>query len=120
MRSSSAVLDFRAAVARPHAVRRAVRLAFVCLALLAVSPARAWDDTKVGWRLSVLDDVTVGAGSVLVSARYGGGWGVRGGAWVRDVHVQPSAPNFYVGGNYVWSFSNLRLGAGILWIDQEN
>jgi hypothetical protein len=101
------------------AIRRTAHAALAWL-VLAAAPALAWDETKPGLRLSVLDDVTVGAGSVLVSARYGGGWGLKAGAWVRDVHVVPSAPNVLVGGNYVWTYLRLRFGAGVIWIDQEN
>jgi hypothetical protein len=88
--------------------------------MLATVPALAWDETKPGLRMSVLDDLTVGAGSVLVSARYGGALGLKAGAWVRDIHVVPGAPNVLLGANYVWTYSNLRLGAGVVWIDQEN
>jgi len=114
-----AVPDFRAAAARPHAV---LRLAFLCIALTAGQPARAWqlDETRTDFRLSVLNDVTVGAGSVLVAARYGGAWGVRAGSFVRDVHVVPSAPNVMLGANYVWTYSRWRGGFGAVWFDKEN
>jgi len=114
--------DFQAPVTPPRlriAIRRSVQVALAWL-MLAGAPAFAWEETKHGLRLSVLDDITVGAGSVLVSARYGAGWGLKAGAWVRDVHVVPSAPNVLLGANYVWTYSNWRLGAGVIWIDQEN
>src|SRR5690349_16688218 len=117
---SPAVPDFRAAAARARAVHRAARAVIMCLALTAGAPARAWDEVKTDLRLSLLDDVTTGAGSVLASVRYGGAWGLKAGYWVRDVHVQPSAPNFLVGGNYVLKYSRWRAGAGVIWIDQEN
>jgi hypothetical protein len=101
------------------AIRRAVQVALAWF-MLAAAPVLAWGETKPGLRLSVLNDVTVGAGSVLVSARYGGGWGLKAGAWVRDVHVMPNAPNVLLGANYVWTYSKLRFGAGVVWIDQEN
>jgi hypothetical protein len=114
--------DFQTRAAPPDvriAIRRAVQVALAWL-VLAATPALAWDETKRGLRLSVLDDITVGAGSVLVSARYGGGWGLKAGAWVRDIHVVPGAPNVLLGANYVWTYSKLRFGAGVVWIDQEN
>ena len=100
-------------------IRQAVRLVFVCLSLAAAAPARALDETKVGLRLSVLDEITSGAGPVLASARYGGSWGLKLGTWIRDVHVTPSAPKLLAGGNYVWTWSNWRFGFGVVWIDRE-
>jgi hypothetical protein len=99
-------------------IRQAVRLVFVCLSLVAAAPARALDETRVGLRLSVLDEVTTGAGSVLVSARYGGSWGLMLGTWIRDVHVLPGAPAVLAGGNYVWTKSGWHFGVGVLWIDR--
>ena len=78
-----------------------------------------FDETRAGLRVSVLDEFTTGAGSLLLSARYGGSWGLKLGAWVRDVHVLPGAPRVLAGGNYVLTLSNWRLGAGIVWIDRE-
>lgn len=119
-----AVPDFRAAVARPHAVHRAARLAFVCLALVAAAPARAWpwawDETRPALRLSLGLDVYRAPGAMVASARYGGSWNVKASAWVRDVHVQPEAPNYLLGGGYVLTKSKWRFGAGVVWIDEEN
>jgi hypothetical protein len=100
-------------------IRQAVRLVFACLFLAPAAPARALDEARVGLRLSVLDEFTTGAGPVLVSARYGGSWGLKLGTWVRDVHVLPGAPRVLAGGNYVWTWSNWRFGAGVVWIDRE-
>ena len=99
-------------------LRQSVRLVFVCLLLAAAAPARALDPTPVGLRLSLLDEFTTGAGSLLLYARYGGAWGLKLGTWIRDVHVVPRAPNVVAGGDYVWTLSKWRLGVGIVWIDR--
>jgi hypothetical protein len=100
-------------------IRPSVRLVLVGLFLAAAAPAMALDLTKAGLRLSVLDEVTTGAGSVLLAARYGGSWGLKLGTWIRDVHVTPSAPQVLAGGNYVWTWSDWRFGLGVVWIDRE-
>jgi len=91
----------------------------VCLAL-AAAPARAWDETKPALRLSLGLDVFRAPGAMVATARYGGAWNVKASAWVRDVHVQPEAPNFLVGGGYVLTKAKWRFGAGLVWIDEEN
>jgi hypothetical protein len=120
-----AVLDPRAIFAQPHlrvVVRRTVAIAFMCFALAAAAPAGAWnwDETKPALRLSLGLDVYRAAGAMVASARYGGSWNAKASAWVRDVHVQPEAPNFLLGGGYVWTKSKWRFGAGLVWIDEEN
>jgi hypothetical protein len=99
-------------------LRQSVRLVFVCLLLAAAAPARAFDPTPVGLRISLLDEFTTGAGSLLAYARYGGAWGLKLGTWIRDVHVVPRAPDVVAGGDYVWSLSKWRFGAGVVWIDR--
>jgi hypothetical protein len=100
---------------------RLARFALVFL-LLVAGPARAWelDETKPSLRLSLGLDVFRAAGAMVASARYGGSWNVKAGAWVRDVHVQPEAPDYYLGAGYVWTKSKWRFGAGVVWIDEEN
>ena len=120
-----AVLDPRATFAQRHlraVIRRTAALALLCFALVAAAPASAWnwDETKPALRLSLGLDVYRAAGAMVASARYGGGWNVKASAWVRDVHVQPEAPNFLLGGGYVWTKSKWRFGAGLVWIDEEN
>lgn len=120
-----AVLDLHAIFAQRHlrvVVRHAAALAFLCFALVAAAPAGAWnwDETKPALRLSLGLDVYRAPGTVVASARYGGGWNVKASAWVRDVHVQPEAPGFLLGGGYAWTKSKWRFGAGVVWIDDEN
>ena len=120
-----AILDPRAIFAQRHlrvVVRRTAAIAFACFALVAAAPAAAWnwDETKRALRLSLGLDVYRAAGAVVASARYGGSWNVKASAWVRDVHVQPKAPDFLLGAGYVWTKSKWRFGAGLVWIDEEN
>jgi hypothetical protein len=90
--------------------------------LLAAAPAGAWswDETQPALRLSLGLDVYRAVGTVVAMARYGGSWNVKAGAWVRDVHVQPGAPNVLLGAGYVLTKSKWRFGAGLVWIDEEN
>jgi hypothetical protein len=100
---------------------RTASLVCACLALVP-SPARAWqwDETKPALRLSLGLDVYRAPGAMLATARYGGAWNVKASAWVRDVHVQPEAPNYLLGAGYVLTKSKWRLGIGAVWIDEEN
>jgi hypothetical protein len=100
---------------------RTAFLFFACLMLVA-GPARAWqwDETKPALRLSLGLDVYRAPGAMVASARYGGAWNVKASAWVRDVHVQPEAPNYLLGAGYVLTKSKWRFGAGVVWIDEEN
>jgi len=119
----AAVADCHATIAHPSAriaVRRFVRVAFACLMALGAAPARAWDETRPALRLSLGLDVYRAPGTVVASARYGGNWNVKVGAWVRDVHIQPEAPNALLGADYVLTKSKWRFGAGLVWIDEEN
>jgi len=100
------------------AVSLARAAALGCALLLLPAPALAFDETSTGLRLSILDEVTSGAGSVLASARYGGAWGLKLGTWIRDVHVVPKAPSVLAGGDYVWTWSGWRFGAGVVWVDR--
>lgn len=120
-----AVLDLRAIFAQRRlrvVVRRAAALALMCFAFAAAAPADAWswDETKPALRLSLGLDVYRAAGAMVASARYGGSWNAKASAWVRDVHVQPEAPDFLIGGGYAWTKSKWRFGAGLVWIDEEN
>lgn len=103
-------------------VRRVAALAFACFALVAATPAGAWnwDEIRPALRLSLGLDVYRAPGTMVASARYGGNWNAKAGAWVRDVHVQPEAPSFLLGGGYAWTKANWRFGAGVVWIDDEN
>jgi len=100
------------------------RFAAVAVALLALvpGPARAWqwDETKTSLRLSLGLDVFRAAGAGVATARYGGSWNVKASAWVRDVHVQPEAPDYLLGAGYIWTKSKWRFGAGVVWINEEN
>jgi hypothetical protein len=115
--------DYDATVAHSRArivARRSLGAALACLWLLAAAPVQAWDETRPALRLSLGLDVYRAPGSVVASARYGGSWNVKAGAWVRDGHVQPEAPNLLLGAGYVWTKSKWRFGAGLVWIDEEN
>ena len=57
---------------------------------------------------------------MVVSARYGGGWGARLGFWVRESRVERSAANFFAGIDHVWTYSKWRAGIGAVWIDEVN
>ena len=100
---------------------RIARFALVSL-LLVASPARAWDwdETRPSLRFALGLDVFRAAGAMVASARYGWNWNAKVGAWVRDAHVQPEAPNYYLGGGYVWTKAKWRFGAGVVWIDDIN
>ncbi|HUL92515.1 MAG TPA: hypothetical protein VLV56_09220 [Burkholderiales bacterium] len=106
------------------AARRSARAALACLLLLTAAPAGAWswswDETQPALRLSLGLDVYHAPGTMVAAARYGGSWNVKAGAWVRDVHVQPEAPNYLLGAGYVLTKSRWRLGAGVVWIDEDN
>jgi len=97
-----------------------------CVALAVAAPARAmdwgweWDETKPALRLSLGIDAYRAPGAMVATARYGGSWNVKASVWVRDVHIQPEAPNVLVGGGYVWTKSKWRFGVGLVWIDEEN
>lgn len=99
--------------------RSLIRLVFAGLVLAATVPARAWDETKVDLRLSLSTDVFRAPGTMVVAARYGGGWGVTLGTWVRNVKVTP-APDVLAGAGYVWTRAKWRVGAGVAWINEEN
>jgi hypothetical protein len=100
------------------------RIAAAAVAFLTLlpGPAQAWefDETKPSLRLSLGLDVFRAAGAMVAEARYGGSWNVKAGAWVRDVHVHPEAPNVLLGGGYVLTKSKWRFGAGVVWIDEVN
>lgn len=102
------------------ALRRSLRVAVACLAVLAAAPVRAWDETTPALRLSLGLDVYHASGAMVASARYGGSWNVKASAWVRDVHIRPQAPDVLLGAGYVWTKSKWRFGAGLVWIDGEN
>jgi hypothetical protein len=89
-------------------------------ALLLSAPSYALDETQVGLRLSVAEDFVHAPGSVVVSGRYGGAWGARVGFWASDSHVEPRAPNMFVGADHVWTYSKWRAGFGVVWIDGTN
>jgi len=88
--------------------------------LLLSAPSHALDDTKADLRLSVSEDFVHARGSMVVSARYGGGWGARLGFWARESHVEPSKANFFAGIDHVWTYSKWRAGLGAVWIDEVN
>jgi hypothetical protein len=103
-----------------YSVRAAIGGFFLGVGLLLNSPSYALDETKSDLRLSVSFDFVHAPGSTVVSARYGGGWGVRGGFWVRESNVQRSAANYFAGIDYVWTYSSWRGGLGAVWIDELN
>lgn len=70
-------------------------------------------------RLSLSGAAFNGAGSVLASGRYGDGWGVRLGFWLRDSHVPGHAPHVFLGGDYLWKYSHWRYGIGLAWLDRN-
>jgi len=88
--------------------------------LLLSAPSYAMDETRADLRLSVSDDFVHAPGSMVVSARYGGGWGARLGFWARNSNVEASAPNFFFGIDHVWTYSKWRAGLGAVWIDELN
>ena len=88
--------------------------------VLLGAPSYALDETRPDLRLSVSDDFVHARGSMLVSARYGGGWGARLGFWVRESHVESSKANFFAGIDHVWTYSKWRAGIGAVWIDEVN
>lgn len=94
--------------------------ASVTLSTALVAPVFALDKPEVDLRLSVSEDVVHAPGSVVVSGRYGGAWGLKLGAWVRDTHVEHgAASNKLAGIDHVWKYAGWRAGLGVVWIDQE-
>jgi hypothetical protein len=93
-------------------------------ALLFSAPARAvnlgLDETKPALRLTVAEDLVHAKGSVVVSARYGGAWGVRAGFWARTTGFEGDAPNVLAGVNYMWTVGRVRAELGAVWIDKTN
>ena len=87
------------------AVRASITGLLLGVGLLLSAPSYALDETRADLRLSVSDDFVHARGSMLVSARYGGSWGARFGCWARESHVEPSAANFFVGIDHVWTYS---------------
>jgi hypothetical protein len=100
--------------------RAAITGLLLGVGLLLSAPSYALDETKADLRLSLSDDFVHAPGSMVVSARYGGSWGARLGFWARDSHVQPGAPNFFVGIDHVLTYSKWRAGFGAVWIDEVN
>src|SRR5256885_9588961 len=88
--------------------------------LLLSAPSHALDDTKADLRLSVSDDFVHARGSIVVSARYGGGWGARLGFWARESHVEPSKAHFFAGIDHVWTYSKWRARLGAHWDHEVN
>ncbi len=97
-----------------------LKIACAALLIALATPARALDNPEVDLRLVVSADFVHAPGSMVVSGRYGGAWGLRLGAWVRDVHADPGAPNKLAGGDYVWKYRNWRAGLGAVWIDETS
>jgi hypothetical protein len=95
-------------------------VSLLSFSLLFSAPSYALDETKVALRLSLVDAVYRGAGSLVASGRYGGSWGIKLGFWIRDSHVESDAPNALAGVDYVWTKSKWRFGLGTAWIDTEN
>jgi hypothetical protein len=97
---------------------------FLCWSLCAGAPARALDlqldETRPGLRLSVAEDFVHAVGSVVVSGRYGGAWGVRAGFWARDSDAEGDAPTKFAGVDYMWTYGNWHAELGTVWIDKTN
>jgi hypothetical protein len=118
---------FAATIAHPRGrpiPRRTFGIALACLLLAVASPARAWDwtwdETQPGLRLSLGVDVFRVPGNVVATARYGGSWNVKLGTWASDARVEPRSPRLLAGAGYVLTKAKWRLGAGLVWIDEEN
>jgi hypothetical protein len=101
-------------------------VAGLCLgaALLFSTPSPALDlspdETKTALRLSVAEDFIHARGSVVVSVRYGGAWGVRAGFWARTTDFEGGAPNVFAGANYMWTYGNWHAEFGTVWIDKTS
>lgn len=90
------------------------------LLVALVAPARALDTPEVDFRFSVWGDVVHSPGSLVVSGRYGGAWGLRAGAWMHDTHAEEgAAKNKLAGFDHVWEYAGWRAGLGAVWIDQK-
>jgi hypothetical protein len=100
--------------------RSAISGCLLGVLLLLSAPSYALDETTPDLRLSVSEDFVHARGSMMVSARYGAGWGARLGFWARDSHVEPSKANFFAGIDHVWTYSKWRAGLGAVWIDEVN
>jgi len=84
------------------------------------SPARDEAEAPPQWRLSLYGAVANGTGSVLTAGRYGDAWGIRAGAWLRQVHVEGAPPDVFAGVDHLWRSGKWRYGIGVVWIDKEN
>ena len=94
--------------------------AAMALSFLLVAPAHAADETRVDLRLSIGVDIVNAPGSVLISGRYGGSWGVKAGFWAYHDHIQEGAPNALAGVDRIWTYGAWRAGFGVVWIDRVN
>jgi len=119
-----AVSDFRATFAQRRP--RVAKAACAALAFLLWHPLTAqawpweWDETKPALRVTVGVDVFRVPGTAVASARYGGSWNAKISTWLHDAGVDPHAPKLLVGGGYVLTKWNWRLGAGLVWINDTN
>jgi len=109
----------------PGRRKKSIGLLLSGLALVASPPSNALDlkieDTKPGLRLSAGVDVLRAPGSIVASARYGGTWGARLGAWAySSSSVGEEPPNVLIGVDYVLTRKKWRGGIGIAWIDKVN
>jgi len=78
------------------------------------------DPTRSALRLTVAEDFVHAKGSVVVSARYGGAWGVRAGVWTHATGFEGGKPTGFAGANYMWTYGNWRAEFGTVWIDKTS
>jgi len=99
-------------------VRTLFRIAAAAALLIAhAAPARALDTLAPDLRLWVSEDFVHAPGSLMISGRYGGAWGLRLGAWIRDSHIEGGIPDKFGGIDRVWAYRGWRAGLGAVWID---
>jgi hypothetical protein len=103
---------------------RATAILGVTGALAFSAPTQALDlsldPTRSALRVTVAEDFVHAKGSVVVSARYGGAWGVRAGFWTHATGFEGGKPSGFVGADYMWTYGSWRAELGTVWIDKTS
>jgi hypothetical protein len=103
---------------------RAAAVLAAIVALVFSSPSHAFDlslePTRSALRVTLAEDFVHANGSLVVSARYGGAWGVRAGVWTHATGFEGGKPSGFAGANYMWTYGSWRAEFGTVWIDKTS